>query len=406
MTANLTNQDYILKTLWPQKRVKNQIYKNHAFLAMLSKMENFTGANMVIAMRYADPQGRNVVFSTAQTAAATNNSKGLKFTITRVHDYQVINIDAETMLSAKDDKGALIQVLDNEIESGLNNLGKSLAVSVIRGKAGDIGQVHATTAITATTLTLLNADQVAAFEVGMVLAAASARTGGSARATPATATITGVNRDTGVLTFAASTFSGTDWAASDYIFSSGDQDAKCSGLEDWVPATAPTSTSFFGADRSVDTRAGGLRLDVSSYNPEEAVVILASRAAREGAEPDYNFVHHKFQRDLTLSLGSKVVTDYKKVGEVGFRSVEIIGPRGNISNVADQDMPVGVGHMVTMDTWKLYSLKEAPHIVMDDSLKMRAIADADGVQLRARYFAQLACDAPGFNIRGVLPEGS
>ncbi len=400
MGVTTTNTAYILKTLWPQRRVDNAIYKRHALLAMLPKSEEFYGENLVLAARYADSQGRSAAFATAQAAAG--NHAGVRFYLTRAADYQVVSLTTEAILASKNDKGALIKNLDTEMASGMNNIAKSLAVSLYRGKSGYLGVIGA---ITATTITLSNINDVTSFEVGMVLYAFTAKSGGSAHATPATATITGVDRDTGILTFGAGTFTGTNWIPNDFVFPNGDRGAKVSGLEDWLPETTPAAAeSFFSVDRSVDaTRLAGLRIDCSGLNPEEAVVTALSRLGREGGSPDYFFVNHLDYRNIEISLGSKVCYEDLSVGEIGFRAISLHGPAGAVKLLADQDCPSGVGYGLEMDTWKLYSLEKCPQILDMDGNKLSRTYNADSWEARIAYWAQLGCRNPGLNARVVMP---
>lgn len=411
MTVSVTNSAYILKTLWPQKRVVNEVYKDHAFLAMVPKSEQFYGENMVIAVRIADTQGRSASFSTAQAAAG--NHQGKRFYITRASDYQVVSLSTEAILASKNDRGALIKNLDTEMQSGMNNISKSLATALYRGQSGYLARIGA---ITSATITLANINDVTSFELGMILVASASKTGAN-RSTPATATITAVDRDTGVLGFAAGTFTGTNWSASssgDYLFASGDNangsgsGNKVSGLEDWLPSTAPTSgDSFFQVDRSVDTtRLAGLRMDVSGLNPEEGLITVLSRLGREGGRPDHAFTNHLDFRNIEFQLGSKVVYKQSSVGEIGFTGLEVVSGsgRGTCTLYADQDCPAGRLYALQLDTWKLHSLEECPMIMDLDGNKLSRVYNADLWEARICYFAQTACEAPGFNATVVMPS--
>lgn len=412
MSVSVSNSAYILKTLWPQRRVVNTVYKDHAFLAMIPKNEQFYGENMVIAVRYADTQGRSASFSTAQAAAG--NHAGVRFYLTRAADYQVVSLSTEAILASKNDRGALIKNLDTEMQSGMNNIAKSLATALFRGRSGYVGRIGA---VAASSITLANINDVSSFEVGMVLVASATKTG-SNRSTPATATITAVNRDTGVLGFATNTFSGTNWSASssgDYLFAAGDNannsgsGNKVLGLEDWLPGTAPVagSDSFLQVDRGVDaTRLAGLRMDVSGLNPEEGLITVLSRLGRENGRPDHAFCNHLDFRNIEFQLGSKVVYKQMAVGEIGFTGIEVISGsgRGTCTVLADQDCPAGTLYALQMDTWKLNSLEECPMILDLDGNKLSRVYNADLWEARICYFANTSCDAPGYNAVVTMPS--
>ncbi len=386
----------ILKTLYPQSRVDNLVYKNHPLYAMVPKMEAFYGANLVLAVRYADSLGRSATFATAQTNAGAFASK--KFTLTRVSDYQVCQLTSEAIESAENDKGALVDALDVELESGFDNISRSLAQSLYGTGSGSIGRVGT---FTSTVITLKNPDDVAKFEVGHRIVASSADTTGS-RNSAAVMPITAVDRDAGTLTCDTSLVAALQ--NDDYLQLEGDWNAKVSGLAAWIPATAPTSATFFGMDRSVDvTRLGGLRIDCTGLNPEEAAVTVLSKQAREGGSPSHQFTNHKDFRGIEISIGSKVEYETASVGEIGFTGLKIIGPKGPVMLVADQDCDSGKMYSLQLNTWKLYSLKKAPRIFDRDGNKLSRVYNADSWEARIGYFAQLGCTAPGYNANVIMP---
>ncbi len=413
MTVSVASLQYALKTLWPQDRIKNEVYPKHPFLAMIPKKTTFKGDSAYIALRTGDPQGRSAQFSVAQTisqltgAGNAGSSRGSRFLLTRAKDYQIINLETEVILASEGDEGALVAALDTEMTSGTNNIGKSLATALFRGQTGQIGTIGA---ITATTITLSNANDVTSFEVGMRLVASATATGAN-RTTPATADIIGVDRDNGILTFGAGTFTGTNWAApTDFIFSQGDNangsgsGNKVSGLADWLPATTPTATPFFGVDRTSDaTRLAGLRIDGSALSPEECLILTLSRQAREGGNQSHWFMNHADFRNIEISLGSKVVTAYQTVGSVGFKTLQVQGPKGVVDIVADQDCPSGRGYSLDLSTWKLFTLGEAPRILDMDGNQLSRVATADQFEARMVYFGQVYTDAPGYNATVAMP---
>jgi hypothetical protein len=102
--------------------------------------------------------------------------------------------------------------------------------------------------------------------------------------------------------------------------------------------------------------------------------------------------------NLENALGSKVqYIDMKVNPEIAFRGIQINGPRGPIKVVPDQNCPNDRAFMLDMSKWKLYSLGKAPKILDTDGLKMLRDSNADSVEVRVGYYAQLGCRAPGHN---------
>lgn len=408
-TTTVSNIQNVLKNLWPQDRVVNEVYPDHPFLARITKDEAFTGEDIKLVVRTRDGQGRAVTLANAQTRASAPSHS--RFALTRSKNYQVFRIEGEAIEASRNDAGALVRALDDEIKGSINNITKDLAVNLFRGRSGNIGAIGSVAGGPPATITLSNAADVTSFEVGMILVASATSTGAN-RATPATATITGVNRSTGVLTFANGTFAGTNWVANDYLSVSGDNangsgsGNKAMGLADWLPVTDPSGgESFLGVDRSVDrVRLAGLPLDISAFVPEEGALYAVMELDRNGARPRDFVVNHTDYQSVLNSLGTKAVTKYEGTGQVGFQTIQIMGPKGPVSMYLDQDCPAGTGYCLDMRFWKLYSLGPAPKMLELDGLPMLRLSDDDAYEGRIGYYANLGTTAPGFNAVVTMPS--
>lgn len=321
--------------------------------------------------------------------------------MTRSKDYALASIDNETLEASKGNSNAFMEAATTEIDGAINSITRSLAVSMYRSGSGSIGQCNAS--VTGTSLVLKQSEDVTNFEVNMELKFSTADGGGSLKS--GSVTVVAIDRDSGTLTVDAlsAIASGSGVAANDYIFVEGDYDAKIKGLLAWIPSSAPSSTAFFGVDRSVDvTRLGGIRYDGSALPIEEAIIGAIHRAAREGAKPSHLFMSFAKWDELAKSLGSKVqyIEEAVKVGEAkfNFRGIMVHGPKGPVKVIADQNCPNDRAFLLQLDVWKLYSLGKAPRILDTDGLKMLRESSADAVEVRVGYYAQLGCRAPGYNV--------
>lgn len=407
MAATSTgNTNYILKTLWPQSRIESLVYEDNPMFAMLPKSEEFYGENMYIALRYTDNKGRSATFATAQ--ANKNPHKGVRFLLTRGKDYALFGIEHEMILASKRDKGALVRALNTEMESSINTLTNSLALALFGDASGARGQLAADPGI-GTTFTLSNINDIVNFEVGDKVVFAATKTG--ALRVGGSRTISAVNRTTGVVTVSAAL--DNDLGANDYVFIEGDAAAGSStilptGLLGWLPSNAPAvggGDSFFGVDRSPDPdRLAGLRLDVSSLNPEEGLATVLSRLDREKGRPSHIFRNPVDYKNIMVALGAKVETEYQSVGTIGFEAIKVHGPKGLVRIFSDKNCPAGRGFTLTMKTWKFHSLGKAPMTIEADDLTILRDSAADSFEGRMAYYANLACDAPGWNVNETLPS--
>lgn len=395
MSLNLTSFAAALKQHYTSDRIENMVYADNPLLAMLPKMEQFGGKNLPIPIIYGNPQNRSADFTVAVNGGTSSALKD--FVLTRNHDYSIASIDNETLEASKGNANAFMEAATVEIDGAIQSATRSLAIALYGTGSGSIGQV-ANSSFATTALTLTVSDDVTNFEVGQVLVVSATDGGGSVRS--GQVSIVGVDRDSGILTVDQNLSTAIPAIAqNDYLFAKGDYDSKLKGLRAWLPSTTPTSSPFFGVDRTSDaTRLGGIRFDASAMPIEEGLIAAAARVAREGGKPTHCFMNYVDFANLEKALGSKVqYVDLKVSADIGFRGMVVNGPRGPIKCIPDQNCPAGRCFMLQLDVWKLYSLGKAPKILDTDGMKMLREASADAVQVRVGYYAQLGCRAPGWN---------
>jgi hypothetical protein len=395
--------DHLLKTLYP-KKTSQIVYEEHPLLSMLPKSTDFDGRNRVIDVIFAETSGRSATFANANTNAGSH--KGLNFTVTTVADYAKVIIPRKLMKQAGSNKGAIVDLFQTEVDSGFRALSNSMAASAFGDGSGTIGAVGS---VASNVVNLSNASNVVNFDVGQVIIAASAKSGGTLRT--GTMAVTAVDRDAGTVTFGGGTVASL--TAGDFLFMDGDRGAKMTGLDGWLPSAAPSSgESFFGTDRSKDaSRLGGIRVDGSTLNHEEALIKAVTRLARErGPKPDYFFMNPEDVGALIQILGSKreysdvEATDSEGKGTgIGFRALVVHTAKGDVKVLGDADCAKSTAYGLVMNTWKLDSTGEAPEIFEDDGLRMIRSASADAYEVQLGYYAQIWCNAPGYNVRLALP---
>ena len=378
---NMTTFDAMLKEHYTGQVVENLVYKNNPFFAMLPKYEAFGGRNYPMPLIYANPQNRSATFSNA--SGGTTESGVEAFTLTRVKNYSLAFIDGETLKASEGDKNAFISAFTTEVDGAFQSLANDIAFSLGRDSSGYRAQVNAEPSEAATTvITLKEPEDVVGFEIGQSIEIYSAKSGGSQRTYDGSTTagaISAVNRSAGTITINTTYDSSGTIAADDFLFVAGDRGSKLSGLEDWIPDSAPTSTAFFGVDRSVDTnRLGGVRTTGTGMPIEEALIESCHDIGREGGVPDYCFLNFNQYSKLCKSLGSKVQYIDMDMGAVGFRGILVHGPMGPIKVVPDRTIRDSRAYLLQMDTWQLASLGSAAHLLDADGNRMLRQTSADG----------------------------
>jgi len=392
-----------LKEHYKPLRVQNMVYKDNPLLAMMPKYTKFGGENMPIPLIYSNPQRRSATFATGQANTSTSALK--QFLLTRVKDYSFASITGESIKATERDSDAFLRYATMEIDGALHSLTRSLAVAMYRDGSGSIGQSEDNPNGSYADLTLINADDVTNFEVGMEIAFYADSSGKPGADRGQNRIIQSIDRNASLKQITFTTNIHADVAYTDHLVIAGDKDAKVTGLDGWVPSAAPGATAFFGVDRTADvTRLGGNRFDGSALPIEEALIGGASQVAREGGRPDHCFVDFATFANLEKALGSKVVYSESKARDVdiGFAGIDVRGPRGTIKVIPDQNCQPNVAWMLQLDTWSLNTLGEAPMFLDLDNNRMLRESAADAYEVRLGYYGQIACNAPGYNCRVAL----
>ena len=260
--------------------MENLGYEARPLFGMIPKMTGFVGKNFTFAVMNAGNQGRSADFVKAGTNSGSNRYED--FVVTRRRNYGRFALEGEVLAASKD-KGAFVDEITQIINATIDTFANDVAANLYRSGSGSRGVISSFPV--ATQLQLANVTDAACFEVGMELQLSATDGGGAVRV--GTATITAIDRATGILTT-----DGGGWVAQipgavagDFIFTDGDYDLKIHGLKDWIPAsTAGLATPFLGVTRSVDpVRLAGQRYDGGGNPIEETINNAVGSAMQQGA---------------------------------------------------------------------------------------------------------------------------
>ena len=417
MATTVTNFDAALKQIYSASNLAKTTLSRRPLLAMLPKRSDFGGRNMPIVNVYGDPQGRSASFGNAQgtTGTAPSNQVSVDdFLLTRVSNYSIAQVGSEAAEASKGDAMAFLQALKASIDGAMNSLSNSIETQLFRSGTGSIGTVGAIDPDSdgSTTLAALGEEEdIANFDVNQVLVF-SATDGSSLRA--GTLVVSAVNRSLGRVTVGAAYSTVT--TDGDFIYAQGDaadggSNVCISGLSAWIPSAAPGGgDSFFGVNRSVDSRLYGQYTDQSSADIEDGLITAGSLSARVGGNPNVAFINHVQQRSLIQNLHNSqnyqtvnATTHKGVVSDIGFRSVAIQGDTGAINVVAANKCPAESGFMLEMDKWILATLGEPVKFLNLDGNRILRSATADSVEARLAFRGNLGCKAPIYNVRILMP---
>jgi hypothetical protein len=416
----VSNVAGILKELYDDQKVQFLTYKDNPALAMIKKEEKFPGKYYPVPVVYGLTQGSSATFSNAYA----NQSSPLvaEFLVTRVADFSLASIDGQLLAAASSDPGAFIDGAELMIDAAFQNAVNRLATAMFRNGAGTIAQIGSVALVSGTNylITLSNPDEAVNIEVNQVLLAVQ-NVDGSGSAPTDVATVTAVNRSLGTLNVTCSTNIVADWPANYYLAVQGDLPSasnnnfqpagssgtnsllKLAGFASWLPlAGPPVSDSFFGVNRNLDTqRLAGVFFDGSALSIEEALLQGTGRIALNGGRVDTGICSYATYTSLITSLGAKVQYIDQKIGEIGFRGVQVNGANTVMSIFPDRSCPDGVIYALEMDTWTLRSQNPAPHILKYmDEIEILRVPGVDAAELRVGFYGNMYCTKPGHN--GVI----
>lgn len=395
-----------LKELYDNQTVENLVYNDNPFLAMVRKNTDFGGKYKPVPIITGASQSRSSSFANAQGNQSPVQIES--FFLTRASDYSIAQIDNQTMLASRTDKMSFLEGSKVLIDGAITSITLSLSSALFRSGTGSIGQIASIGVASAGSIVLQDVNSIVQFEVNMVLQ--SSATDGSVPLA-ALGYVISVDRSAGTLVVSTS-YGGASalpagWAATQFLLVQGDSNAKIKGLLAWLPTIAPSNTdNFFGVNRSVDsTRLAGVRYDGSAQPIEEALIDSSSLLAREGGKPDVAIMSYASYSALEKSLGAKVVyIDLKaSVNDISFRGIEVNGANSRIKCFPDRNCPSKQCFLLTMKSWCLESLGDAPQILRyGDGLEMLRVYNADAGEVRIAYYANLSCNAPGWNANVLL----
>lgn len=403
----------ILKQMYDGELHVNTYNSSGTFWPLIKKTKDFGGKNFVVVQQYADISGRSATLSNADGNVGTGSAS--EFTVTRSRDYAVIKTDNEDIeASIVDGQQALVDYLKQQGDSAFRKITKSIHQAAWSNGGGAIGRV---TNISGTTLDLVNRFDVVNFSVGDTLVASDYDGTGTGTDRSGTAVIAAITRNNaGVATITATgnwTSGISGLTANDYVFIQGDRGAKFKGVPAWVPFTAPSSTAFYGVNRTIDVeRNAGVRVNGKTLglSMEDCLLELEAEMSVH-SENDFNgvfFMHPRDRKALSSSMGARrEIQNEVKNGTIGFKGFTIDGQIGEHTVLADNQVPQGYAWLLNMDTWEFKGLGTAPRLLTTgDDLSGLRVSGEDATKSRFVARGQFICNQLSSNGVVKLPSAA
>lgn len=417
----------VLKELYSDDAwvMKSYILNRNPALALVDKAENedsMGGKYFPIPALVQPGAGRSANYGnsgTYSTAPVTT-----EFQVTRVQNYSTFQLTGDFLRASTTQLDAFMPAAELNTKAAFQALGNDYALMLFgdgSGKRGSYGLGSGS--IASNVITLDSAAQAMNFTVGMALVSYSVSGSTPTQSTGANlAYVIAVDTSAGTLTISTSQggSAGTPsgWSTSfPYLAQAGDVNFISSGLSSanmlkmagfaaWIPSSAPSSTQFFGVDRSVaPTQLAGLRFSGSSESIQDALIDAVNTLAAQGTEcgdPDFIFLNPVSYQTLVKQLTAQGVYQMvkAKINEevsISFKALVLPTANGEIAIVQDRNCPPQTAYIITLNTWKLRFMGKMAQFItwpgFYDQLGI-PVSGQDAVQVTVGGYGNLTCNAP------------
>lgn len=429
--SNSSNNIAVLKELYSDDAwvMKSYILNRNPALALVEKDESpegLGGKYFPIPALVQGGGGRSANYGNAGTYSSAPVT--VEFQVTRVANYSNFQLTGDFLRASAESIGAFMPAAELNTKAAFQQLGNDYALMLFgdgSGKRGSYGLGSGSISGSGV-ITLDNAAQAMNFTVGMALVSYSVSGLTPTQSTSAAiGYVIAVDTGAGTVSLSAS-FGGvaglpTNWSVSfPYVAQAGDVNfissglsaanmLKMAGFAAWIPSSAPSSTSFFGVDRSVaPSSLAGLRFNGSGESIQDALIDSVNTLAANGTEagdPDFVFLHPVSYQTLVKQLTSQGVYQMvkAKINEevsISFKALVLPTANGEIAILQDRNCAPQTAYVITLKTWKLRFMGKMAQFItwpgFYDQIGI-PVAGSDAVSVTVGGYGNLTCNAPAAN---------
>lgn len=408
MSLDITTAAAILKRTYPDGVVDID-YSQSKTLALLKKRKGALvkgpfGASFDVPVKHGNPEAGSATYATGYAQAASENTRYKSWQVTPATAFQFARVNGD-IVRRGEGAGSFVDALTSEIENAKDAIRRSLEISLFRAGFGKRGKFSSAAVMTSATGVLLDRRTDVRFvEIGQSIVASATESTAVLRSASALKVVAR-NVSAGTLDFSAAP-STLGWVAGDTFFRDGDRQNSATpsrllpaGYAAWVPQTAPTAgDSFFGVDRTVDNRLGGLRQDATaSGSVEEALLDACSLVGSEGGMTTHIVMAPDTYNKLVKSMQNRIqYVEMKTEYGFGIPGVRIQGGSGDPIVYSDPASDEGVAFLYNLDEVELrYAGKDLLYLEEQDGLMFRRVAGVDEWLSELVSACNLIVPAPG-----------
>jgi hypothetical protein len=309
----------------------------------------------------------------------------------------------DTLALARNPLGTLIDIKGAEADGVRDEMLNTCEFELWNDGSGHRGTVSALGGTASSrVITLTNVGDVYNFPYGAILAPYTS--GGSARTDKYK--VVDLDPVNGKLTADRVSGSANDLAATDKLYVVGSKDAYMPGIPTFIPDTAPSDT-LYGVTRTGNPALSGWRFPFRS-SISETIQRAFATMGRWVNRAAGKFVVCLSTTDwllLSMEREGRVFEDPGAMQKWGLEGLTVRTPFGPITCIAIPQLPDGRGYIIDWSSWKLYTLKNMPHVVDEDGLTFVRLGidtpdgykNGDAIAMQFRIWKVLLCLQPMSN---------
>ena len=402
--GTLNQGDYVkfLKEFYVGTVVADLVYKNHPWLAIVPKNPEVRGNIYPKPVRYANITGQSALYATAHAnqGPATRD----RWELSHIDNYAKATVSNKVIELSLGSPAAFREALTDAVDSAYSAFGNDTHFELLAKHAKGARAVIVTaTNEVASGEVVLGAGEARYFERGMVIQHSDSP---QASIIAEERVVISVNRATDTIVY------GTDLStpdgftvpgvATDFLYRSGDFDAKADSLATWLPGSSVTSDLFKTIDRTDDpTRLAGVDASTGSVDATapllDDLIQTGANLYREGSSPDIcllNPVDHAALAFETEKRAARYVKVGATSGSLSFSALEIMTGAGAVPVVSDPGLAEDSMAMGEKSAVELFSAGGLPRMFKKDGSFYHREETADSLAFYLFGFYNQCIQAP------------
>jgi hypothetical protein len=337
--ATVVNTPLLLKNVW-EDLVEDYFNDEQPFMGLVTKMTDWEGLKRLVTVPVGGMAGRSATFGDAKSGKSP--PKYLQMEVQVRDNFATWSVDHKLIALSRSDTGALKRAMASSTEAAMDKIKSSQNFMNWRDGGGCVGRFSTTSGATGT---LYDLNDIRNLDIGDIIEFAADSGVAAAGVCSASLEVTGLNEDTGVVTFDANLSTVPGITATPYIFHKGDYNLAFAGVPLYCPIEEPgvgiVPTTLWGMLRTAyPTLLAGSRFTSSSLLLIEALKKSLATAHRRKIKTSHMFMAPEIYNDIEMSLQGQRRYVEEKVGNVGYKALVFTTQDGKeVKCYSDADIP-------------------------------------------------------------------